>query len=47
LQLNIEYDPAPPFRAGSPAGAGAKITGLMRDMYGPLVAAAAAAARAS
>lgn len=47
LQLNIEYDPAPPFRAGSPAGAGDRITGIMRTMYQPLVAAARAAATAA
>jgi cyclohexyl-isocyanide hydratase len=45
LQLNIEYDPSPPFRAGSPGGAGQTITGLMREMYQPLVAAAQAAAK--
>lgn len=38
LQLNIEYDPQPPFHAGSPEGAGEVITGLMRTMYEPVVA---------
>lgn len=38
LQLNIEYDPQPPFHAGSPEGAGDAITGAMRAMYEPIVA---------
>lgn len=38
LQLNIEYDPQPPFHAGSPEGAGDIISGLMRAMYEPVVA---------
>lgn len=38
LQLNIEYDPQPPFHAGSPEGAGEVITGLMRAMYEPVIA---------
>lgn len=46
-QLNIEYDPAPPFQAGSPEGAGARITGALTRMYGDIVAAARTAARAS
>jgi len=45
LQLNIEYDPKPPFHAGSPDGAGSSITGMMREMYAPLVQAAQLAAR--
>ena len=45
LQLNIEYDPQPPFHAGSPAGAGTEITALMTAMYQPLVIASKAAAQ--
>jgi len=45
LQLNIEYDPQPPFHAGSPEGAGADITAAMRAMYEPVVALGRAAAR--
>lgn len=45
LQLNIEYDPQPPFHAGSPAGAGPEITEMMTGMYEPLVVSATAAAR--
>ncbi|MBM4187659.1 MAG: DJ-1/PfpI family protein [Gemmatimonadetes bacterium] len=44
LQLNIEYDPAPPYQAGSPKGAGERITAVMREMYAPIVRAAEAAA---
>ena len=47
LQLNIEYDPAPPFRAGSPKGAGPRITGAMRSMYQPLVVAFRDAAKSA
>jgi cyclohexyl-isocyanide hydratase len=47
VQLNLEYDPAPPFRAGSPKGAGAEITRALRTMYGGTVAGAEAAAKAS
>ena len=45
LQLNIEYDPQPPFHAGSPTGAGPELTALMTAMYQPLVMATKAAAR--
>lgn len=45
LQLNIEYDPQPPFQAGSPEGAGETLTGLMRTMYEPVVAAGRKAAQ--
>ncbi len=38
LQLDIEYDPAPPFNAGSPAGAGAAIADGMARLYAPLMA---------
>jgi cyclohexyl-isocyanide hydratase len=34
-QLNIEYDPAPPFDAGTVQGAGPIVAGAMRRMYGP------------
>lgn len=37
LQLNIEYDPQPPFGAGSPEGAGTRVAGAMTDMYAPLM----------
>lgn len=45
LQLNIEYDPHPPFHAGSPKGAGDTVTDAMRAMYAPIVEAAQRAAR--
>lgn len=35
--LNVEYDPNPPFRAGSPAEAGPVVTGALRGMYAPLL----------
>ncbi len=44
LQLDIEYDPAPPFAAGSPDGAGEEIAGAMRLMYAPLIEAMQTAA---
>jgi cyclohexyl-isocyanide hydratase len=47
VQLNLEYDPAPPFRAGSPNRAGESITGALRTMYRGTVAGAEAAARAA
>lgn len=34
--LNTEYDPDPPFRAGSPKSAGDLVTGALRRMYAPL-----------
>ncbi len=37
--LNTEYDPDPPFRAGSPEGAGEPVTGALRRMYGSLTTA--------
>jgi cyclohexyl-isocyanide hydratase len=37
LQLNIEYDPAPSFDAGSPAKAGPAITAALAGMYAPVV----------
>jgi len=44
--LNIEYDPDPPFRAGSPKRAGKKITSAMTGMYAGIVAGATEASRA-
>jgi len=38
LQLNIEYDPQPPFHAGSPEGAGPEVTAMMREAYKPFIA---------
>lgn len=32
IQLELEYDPQPPFRAGSPENAGAEIIALVRDV---------------
>jgi transcriptional regulator GlxA family with amidase domain len=46
-QLNIEYDPDPPFKAGTPDGAGPRITNAMRRMYGGLVSSARTAAEAA
>ncbi|MGB1251368.1 MAG: DJ-1/PfpI family protein [Candidatus Promineifilaceae bacterium] len=37
LQLDIEYDPAPPFNAGSPRGAGEPLASTMKQIYAPLV----------
>jgi cyclohexyl-isocyanide hydratase len=49
LQLVLEYDPAPPFQAGSPAGAGPALTadvlGRRRAVLDEAKAAATAAAR--
>ncbi|HEY0984956.1 DJ-1/PfpI family protein [Schlesneria sp.] len=36
MQLALEYDPAPPFDAGSPQKAGEKITRMVQDWLGPL-----------
>jgi putative intracellular protease/amidase len=36
-QLNIEYDPDPPYKAGTPKGAGPRITKAMQRMYGGVV----------
>jgi cyclohexyl-isocyanide hydratase len=44
LQLVLEYDPQPPFHAGSPDGAGAEITSHVRERRAPAVAAARLAA---
>ncbi|HTN04105.1 MAG TPA: DJ-1/PfpI family protein [Planctomycetaceae bacterium] len=35
-QLALEYDPAPPFDAGTPKKAGEKITKMVHDWIGPL-----------
>lgn len=45
LELNLEYDPQPPFGTGTPAKAGPKVSGAMSRMYQPLNNAARAAAR--
>jgi cyclohexyl-isocyanide hydratase len=47
VQLNLEYDPAPPFKAGDPRGAGKQITGALRTMYRGIVANAESAAKAA
>jgi cyclohexyl-isocyanide hydratase len=44
LQLAYEYDPQPPFDAGSEAKAGAHIDGAVRSFYAPVVASAMEAA---
>ena len=44
LELNFEYDPQPPFRAGTPAEAGEEITEALRTIYHPFVEKARAAA---
>jgi cyclohexyl-isocyanide hydratase len=45
LELNLEYDPKPPFATGTPAKAGPKIATAMTRMYQPLHESARAAAR--
>jgi cyclohexyl-isocyanide hydratase len=45
LQLAFEYDPQPPFDAGSVAGAGAKTASEVRAFYAPALAEAVAAAK--
>jgi cyclohexyl-isocyanide hydratase len=47
VQLNLEYDPNPPFHAGSPRGAGKQVTGALKTMYRGIVANAESAARAA
>lgn len=37
LQLNIEYDPDPPFQAGTPEGAGEAVVGRLRQVYRPFL----------
>jgi cyclohexyl-isocyanide hydratase len=39
LQLNVEYDPQPPFHAGSPETAGPEVTAMMVEAYKPFSAA--------
>jgi cyclohexyl-isocyanide hydratase len=36
IQLGLEYNPAPPFNAGSPDTAPAEILALMREKSAPL-----------
>lgn len=47
LQLLAEYQPAPPFNAGTPEGAGPAATGMMTAMFTQFVADARAAAEAA
>lgn len=35
IQLQLEYDPAPPFHAGSPASAGPELTALIQQRIAP------------
>ena len=44
MELGLEYDPHPPFHAGTPAGAGADITQMLRGLYQPTWNGAQAAA---
>ena len=44
LQLMLEYNPQPPFPAGSPAGAGPELTSHVRERRAPAVEAARQAA---
>jgi cyclohexyl-isocyanide hydratase len=44
LQLMLEYDPQPPFQAGSPEGAGGELTRQVRERRAPAVEAARQAA---
>jgi len=47
IQLSIEYDPAPPFNAGSPAGAGEAVMGRMRGVMAPMLEKRLAASKAA
>ncbi len=38
IQLQLEYEPAPPFSAGSPASAGAALTAMITERIAPLQA---------
>ena len=38
IQLALEYDPQPPFAAGSPAGAGSELVARYREMVAPRLA---------
>ncbi|MFO0898797.1 MAG: DJ-1/PfpI family protein [Pirellulales bacterium] len=44
VQLVMEYSPAPPFKSGTPAEAGAELTTITEAMFVPFVASATAAA---
>jgi transcriptional regulator GlxA family with amidase domain len=44
IQLVVEYDPKPPFDAGSPARAGPEVVNDVLNRRAPLIAAARAAA---
>ncbi len=44
-QLAFEYDPQPPFHAGTPSGAGEDITHMLQTVLAPIHAEAEAAAR--
>ena len=37
IQLGIEYDPAPPYQAGSPAGAGPELVEQLRPAMAPML----------
>jgi cyclohexyl-isocyanide hydratase len=45
MQLNIEYDPDPPFDAGTPAKAGSAVTDQLRGYYTPFLKEVERAAR--
>lgn len=45
IQLSIEYDPAPPFDAGSPDGAGPGVVELLRPAMAPMLEKRLAATR--
>lgn len=45
LQLTLEYDPQPPYRAGTPSGAGADITHMLLAAFEPTYEQGQAAAR--
>jgi len=44
VQLGLEYEPAPPFKAGSPDSAGPELTSVLRTMSTPFLNSANAAA---
>lgn len=47
IQLSIEYDPAPPFNAGSPEGAGEAVLARMRGVMAPMLEKRLAASKAA
>lgn len=47
IQLSIEYDPQPPYDAGSPERAGPEVVGRVRDAMGGMLESRAAAVRAA